>query len=381
MRRHLPIAIFLIAAGIALWAGKNGELNRIIRLLNRPSTGDATYATPADSRNNPFFNASTLSRVDKHPTELTENLQSLASLSQKLELTEQNQQSFEFLTTTAEQLRQSPALKMDLKAEISWNASPLAVAGQYAQLGEGKGQFRVDLRIGTKEQTQTLSKLCDGRFLYSLKSQGGRKTLEFIDLRRIEETRMSAGLVHSNNSTSWFAAEGLPSLLTNLSAAFFFAPPHVFANEGIEYLRLAGIWNPVALVELLKGNVPNHYLEPKIIWAQLPRHIPHQISFCFVRTSSLGWLPCQIGFYRFPPQRDPQTGETTGKPLALELLAQIQLLNAQQIQISPADFLQLDSNAIETIDNTPKYISQLRTHEIHRQAKSLQPGSPPSMLR
>jgi hypothetical protein len=377
MRRSLPIAIILIAAGIALWAGKNGELNRFIRLLQRPSDSALSEPQIVSAADTKHFNASASVDLDQKTAEPFPRSDLDVGAKTRPGTVPPVTDVQKFLRTVSGQLRDSLPFKTELQAQLNWNGTTLSIPGQYAQLGQGKNQFRIDLRISAGDSTQVLSKRCDGRFLYSMKWQGGRKTLEFVDLRRIQEARTAAGLSQADNPTNWLAAGGLASLLDNLSTAFQFDSPQVVVHDSVDYLRLDGIWNSKALVELLKDTVPSHYLEPNIAWRKLPPHIPHQVSLFFAQSPSFGWMPVQLGFYRFVERSLPSSRSLLSDSDELELLAKIRFSNAQPINVEGVDFLQLDTEDTETIDNTPQYISQLRQYKMHREAKAndLESGS------
>lgn len=376
MRRPRPIAIILIAAGIALWAGKNGELNRIIRRLQPTNNTDPTQAQAVADPDPRLLNAST--RIES-PAASQEDKPEQIQIATRSEFSSLpvDRASNEFLKTLGSQIRQSKPFKLEIHSRLYWNGHSVEIPGQYAQLGRGTNQFRIDLKTGEGDATQALSKICDGRFLYSMKWQGGKKTLEFVDLRRIDETRISTGLDRPDNPTNWIATGGLASLLDNLADAFQFTSPQHVVQNGVEYSRLDAIWDTRLLKDLLQDTVPAHYLEPHIVWRKLPAHIPHQVRLFLVHSPSFGWLPHQISFYRMPKGTEGMTSGTIADPLEWELLADIRLFKPQALDGESLNFLQLEAEDIETIDNTPQYITQMRQFQVHREAKldELEPAS------
>jgi hypothetical protein len=372
MRRELPIAFVLIATGIALWAGKNGELNRLKRWLNPAGEFFPAAAGQSPETASEFSLASGRSIVA--PTENPAGSPTIPATTKPLislqsGVKDPSSESIQFLQMLGSELRDAAAFKLDLVAELNWIRSELLIAGKYAQLGKGTGQSRIDLQIGTGNEARILSKICDGRFLYSLTQSHGQKKLEFIDLRRIQETRDAAGLSQANNPINWIATGGLASFLENAAAAFQFSEPHYFDRDGQQHLQMDGTWIQSALVDLLKGSIPSHHLTPNIEWNELPRHIPHQVRITFIKHPSLGWLPQQIHFLRFSSRQD-QSASTTAEAASLSSLAKITFSSPHPIDVDSKDFLQLNAEEVETIDNTPLYISQVKRFEMHRQAET-----------
>lgn len=372
MRRELPIAFLLIATGIALWAGKNGELNRLKRWLI-PAGGTVQTGTESNGKPNSYFSLAS-DRSNTAPAEKTNGsdssfLSSSTLLSLQAGLKNPSTESIQFLKKLGTEIRASKAFKIDLVAELNWIHAELLIAGSYAQLGQETGQSRIDLQIGTGSETRALSKICDGRFLYSLKQSNGQKKLEFIDLRRIQETRFAAGLSQPDNPTSWIASGGLASFLENAAAAFQFSDPKFLESDRSRYVQIDGTWIQSALVDLLKDSVPAHHLDPKIVWNELPKHIPHQVRITFVEDPALGWLPQQIHFLHFTRRNE----EANANPEAANLstLAKITFSAPQAIDVDPENFLQLNTEDVETIDNTPLYIGQVKKFEMQRQAQAM----------
>jgi hypothetical protein len=369
MRRELPIAITLIAAGIALWAGKNGALHQLLPNVDHASDREKSSSDSSEISQPKFLQASNSESAHGN-SRLSESFDLMLSpVSLHAGLNHPSPEARELLSRLSRELRNSRAFRLDLVAELYWQASEMMVSGHYAQRGQGTDQSRIDLKLGRGAEARSLSKICDGRFLYSLQQFQGKRKLHFVDLKRIQEQRISAGLTQPEHPTNWIAMGGLVGFLDNLSLAFQFTAPQFSQQDGIHLFQVDGIWNPDALRELLKSSVASHQLAPEIIWNKLPQNVPHQVQLIFVQHPSLGWLPQQISFFQFAAPRDGTTA-SGAKIVDLSLLARIKFSRPVEIDVDEADFLQLNTDDVETTDNTSLYISQVKKYEIDRQAQS-----------
>ncbi len=364
-----PIALILIAAGIALWAGKNGQLVRLSQWLQGQPERVPSELSPANHPL-PFFTASQV-RPSTPESVLHPALVGRSSQvpNRVLESFEPDADSAALLRLIANELRKAGSFRSDLYMELTRGPSHIEMTGQYTQLGNESGQSRIDLRIGEHNDMRELSKMCDGRFLYTLQKYRNERRLEFIDLRRIQETRSSAGLSQAGDPSSWMATGGLASLFENMAEAFRFTQQERSQRDGFHICVVDGVWHHRALVELLNSTIASHYLEPEIVWRKLPDNIPHQIRIELVDTNQLGWFPARIEFFQLDNSRKLVSLGKSSDSKQLVRIASIQFSPPQPVEIDPDRFLRLNTEDIETIDNTHLYISQLHRFEVLRQAQ------------
>ncbi len=337
MKLELPISIVLLAAGGLLWAGQNKWLN--FSLL-RSGNSQSVDAGNDGARTNSGLLLSTavpLSDAESSPA---------------------NSQSAAFLQSVGANLRLAPPFQTDLQVQIQWSERSYSIGGIYAQPGQGSGQSKMELRVGTGADATTMTKICDGRFLYSLQQRGTIKTLEFIDLRRLQETRLSAGLAQSDNPLSWIATGGLASLLENLAVAFNLGPAIVSEVKGIAVCTIEGDWRIQSLAELLGASISSES-ERQIFLENLPPQIPSRIKIELANVPAFGWLPQKLTFFR--PAKN-------SSPTLMRVLAEVQFSAPESFVFDPDEFLQINTDEVESTDVTDLYVEQVHDFGFARQA-------------
>lgn len=348
MKLELPISIVLLAAGGLLWAGQSKWLNFSLR---RSGNSQSVEASNDRARTNPGLLLSTA-------VPLTDAESSTA-----------NSQSAAFLQSVGANLRLAPPFQTELQVQIQWSERSYSIGGIYAQPGQGSGQSKMELRVGTGADATTMTKICDGRFLYSFQQRGTIKTLEFIDLRRLQETRLSAGLAQSDNPLSWIATGGLASLLENLAVAFNLGPAIVSEVNGIVLCTIEGDWRIQSLAELLGASIGSES-EGQIFLENLPPQIPSRIKIELANVPAFGWLPQKLTFFR---------PEKNSSPTLMRVLADVQFSAPASFVFDPDEFLHINTDEVESTDVTDLYVEQVHDFGFARQAS--QGSGDATMLR
>ena len=278
-------------------------------------------------------------------------------------ITADDPEAREFLKSIGNQLLESPPFRMEIEIEQRWASQQYRVAANYSQLGQGSGQSKIEFVIvdsGTEvDQPTSLTKICDGRFLYTFFRQGKTQTLEFIDLHRLHQTRLNSGLTEPQNPSGWIAQGGLAGLFRNLSEAFQFQPISALEMDGVSAYQLNGVWREKPLAELLQNLVDQKWIEPNIQWSRLPSQIPHGVSVEVVNVPQFGWVPHRVIF--LSAQQDNQTGPRVP-------MATIRFSEPQAIPIDASDFINIQNDEVEPVDVTHQYVGQVQEFGAARQA-------------
>ena len=296
-----------------------------------------------------------------------------------------------FLQGISQSVRDSRPFEMNLAIAIRRNDQEHYMGGWYGQVGQKLNQSRMVLNFIAGQNRfessltpfptngESISQICDGRFLYTLVQNQEDHHLEFIDLRKIQEVREGKQRGQHPDPTNWIATGGLASLIENLSLAFEFIEPQVREIDGLQVCRVDGIWRSEDIRELLNGQVAEDQLAPEIVWHQLPPQLPHQVSLTLVHNPDLGWLPSKLHYFQFEKTKkhdDPSDSHRS----SLRLVGLFYFSHPKPLSISAEQLIQIDSGDIETIDATHHYVHQIYQIELDRQAKSLLEGGD-SILR
>jgi len=391
MKQQLPIAITLLAAGSWLWISGNAAENRYdaVQLPREHSEAVATaspiqqttegsndtvqlagYQTPIESPLEPAIaNRFPLShQAASIPADSTEPSETAA-----------------FLRSVGERLRNSTPFKTELRIEIEWSKQRYPISGQYLQPGQGSGQSKLELSLNNASTPVTITKICDGRFLYSHFRQNEKQTLEFIDLARLGRSHQSMGLIEPNNPMSWISTGGMASVFENLAAAFEFAPLASAEVDGRAVCTLEGRWREEHLIDLLRPAVEHKHLTPKIQWSRLPKQIPHSVRLKLANVPEFGWMPQSITFFQSKVPNESRAEVSSefsnaafksdhsvnigSNPIAL-----IEFGPPQPAMIDANDFLNLQNDEVESIDVTDQFVEQVQGY-FHARTAAVSSGT------
>jgi len=365
MKRELLIAAVLLAAGGMLWAGQNGGLNRIVRSLeasfqkNDP-TGSSDYPGLFSSVSQFFGNPAEPEQLPL-ATLLDQELDIQLNKVYKISLYSSwpdDPQANQFLEGVAANLKNSPPLTTEITAKFRWQGQEFHFAANYSQIGKGSGQSRLDLTFRDRSDSTILSKVCDGRFLYTLEVFGEHKKLEFVDLQQIRRVNQRRNANQIPLLNQGMLPGELASLIENLSLCFQFDTPQLQEIEGQSFCHLQGVWRADWLRKLLHEVAPQHHLEPQIIWHKLPDEIPHHIQLSMVHSHKFGWIPHRLIFLRYVKERKQPTRAETAETRMAVPIGVIDFASFQFLSTTADELLSMDTAEIETVDVTYLYLNR-----------------------
>lgn len=364
MKRELLIAAILLAAGGMLWAGQDGVLVRLATGLERWFQGRESGSP--DSANSPdsatdYLNQ-TLGEMLRQPDDprFPPNESQPASLPKIWRVPHHQTWSVsgegnQWLQEVANHLKKMPPLQSDLLIRFRWGGSEFALNGCYSQIGQGSGQSRLDLRLADPDPTFSISKVSDGRFLYTLERMDEQQKLEFVDLQQVRKGNQTG---QNQPFPQWLLPGELASLLENLSTAFQFDTPQIQQVEGQNFCHLQGVWKADWLRNWLQELVPIHHLQPEILWHKLPQEIPHQVNLSLVYSPQLGWTPRRIAFLRYPEEK---TGPSDSRNPELRIavpLGVVDFAGFQPLGTDPEHLLKIETAEVEMVDVTDLYLNR-----------------------
>ena len=271
-----------------------------------------------------------------------------------------DERSAELIRLASNSIRNSPAFLTQLQIKMKWFQREYKISGTYLQ-AERNGQTKTTLHCETPQGPMTLIKFCDGRFLYTLvKKPDEQQTLEFVDLKRVEQTRNHSGFSNASHPMSWISNGGLGSGLENLASAFDFEPAQLKEQNRSRISTIQGRWKISQLFEMLQASAEAADDE-EINWERLPNHIPHAVEIELAEHPVLGHFPQKITFIQFRT--------TASQQFTRVALASIQFTEPVPVSINPSEFLDINAELADTADTTQQYINQIRDFEFFRQSR------------
>jgi hypothetical protein len=371
MKRELLIAAILLAACGMLWAGQNGVLVRMARGLESwfqkrdSATPDFTVRLESVAD---YLNQSLGEPIaGPDPSFLSQDFAGNESRRSRLpeiwqvphyQTWSDSGEGNRFLQEVAQQLKNMPPLRSDLLIRFRWGVSEFAMTGSYAQMGQGSGQSRLDLNLLDQDPALSISKVSDGRFLYTLERVGDRQKLEFVDLQQVRKSRQSGKSPQNQPVQQWLLPGELASLLENLSIAFQFDVPHMQQIEGQSFCHLQGVWKAEWLRNWLQDVTPLHQLQPEIVWHKLPQEIPHQVNLSLVFCPNFGWTTQRIVFLRYPKEKKRSTDSGNPELRIAVPMGVVDFASFQALTAASDNLLKIESAEVETVDVTDLYLTR-----------------------
>jgi hypothetical protein len=248
-------------------------------------------------------------------------------------------------------LRNSPPFQSELQITLNWSGKLHQISGEYSQPGQGSGRSKIQLDLTAGGRPLKMTKICDGRFLYTHLIRNEEQTLQFIDLRRLQETRSLSGLGQMDSPMSWVATGGLASTFENLSAAFDFESIVPLKQEGPQTCQIKGSWNSKHLTRLLREVVDPQDENSEIQWNKIPPQIPQSVFIELANVDLYGWVPRHIKFYRSAQVFSPGN---------IQPLASIEFSPPVLIATDSMDSWKIKPDEIESLDITDQYVKQVR---------------------
>ena len=252
------------------------------------------------------------------------------------------------LVQIANGIQQLPSFATRTKISSQLFGVSMAATGKYFQADGGK-KSRMEIQY-VSPVAKTVLQMSDGRFVYFLKSDRQHQKLEFIDLFRLANDRGMArgGLL----PTTWVMGGGIGKALSHYTDAFDFqkvvSSQQTDLAEGVTTYR--GIWKAGVLLHLIHAGAPYGDRPAKVVWADVPRQLPHAIELTFTAVGGKTAVPKQISFFKFATDKE----QSTAKEVVRIEFSPFELKNEL-----PDELFTLESTDFEATDVTKIYQSQI----------------------
>jgi len=245
-------------------------------------------------------------------------------------------------------IQKFPAFATRTKIHSQLFGVSMAATGKYFQTVGGE-KSRMEVQCFSPV-ANTVLQMSDGRFVYILKSDHQQQKLEFIDLFRLANHRGNAhgGLL----PTTWVMGGGIGKAISHYAQSFDFrkvssslpAP----ATQGVTTYR--GIWKASTLLHLINAGKPGADRPTKIVWADVPRQLPHAIELTFKTTAGAAPVPKQISFFKFSTDKQLSTAKE---------IVRIEFSPFEFKNSLPDELFTLESTDFEATDVTKIYNAQI----------------------
>lgn len=351
MKQELPIAVILLAVGAFLWFGAGTSVEATQRPVTSSQTSAVEISHPAspppvlsrdatpiiesdaDSVSEtavPFgrmFPADTFLAIGKPPRDL---------------VTQQK------LHGLAQSLSRSPAFAARTQMQCEFFGISMSARGKYFQTDAAE-KVRMETIFDSTVQPRTVLQIFDSQFVYTLRSDATSQRLEFIDLARLNN--QEAFLTPATLPKSWVVGGGIGRTISHYADAFWMTQVADSENDSTnERVVFRGLWDADALIASAYSHLPPGRRPSAVIWADLPKQIPHAIELTFVRRGDGSLQPSMISFFQFQSHQET--------PVAKEMM-QIRVEPFQRKPELPEELFALESTDYEAIDMTWVYNEKL----------------------
>ncbi len=255
----------------------------------------------------------------------------------------------QLLADAAESLQNSPAIQARLRYRIEMFGQQISGPGHYYQAGQGTRKTRIEFEFGFDEIAVLLHQFCDGNMLYTLTTSGEESTLEFVDLRQVDE--LQASLPDTDRVAQWLQVGSLAGLMSQLSEHFVFATAEAGLLDSIPVINLVGTWRPEAVRRLLDGQIPENTVSgEEVNWRLLPAHLPHQVRLTLGNDDRFPYFPYRIVFEQF----EENESQLVAHPIAV--------LELYELKLAPnmAD----DMFRLPSVDTLPVDATEFYKHRV-----------------
>ena len=184
------------------------------------------------------------------------------------------------------------------------------------------------------------TQVCDGKFYYWIQQLNGERTIEFVDLERLQ----TGGFDFGSGPSQWLTRAGTASLLRNLSSAFEFDEPTPTELGGHKMLLIKGQWKRKSLASILHGQWDAKDDQP-IQWERLPNQLPHSVEVYLGTDDFLYLFPYRLSFFKFDDRGERQESPT----LTMELF------QVQKLESLPADLFRVNADGSHQVDLSRDY--------------------------
>ena len=199
MKQELTFAAVLLAIGSLLWFSSGSSHNPaqrvetvadLVALENdsSPTTSMNPNASSLQSESSLYPTSQASFQSDLRPDETTKPESAIQSGSNPL--VGQIDSDFEFtrakpdpdtikmLANTANRLANSHPFAMEIRLEANMFGRHIVANGDYFQMGQGTHKTRIELTFESFNSQPKLTQVCDGRFFYTINSNGAANPAE-----------------------------------------------------------------------------------------------------------------------------------------------------------------------------------------------------------
>jgi len=246
-------------------------------------------------------------------------------------------------------IRELPAFATHTKINSQLFGVSMAATGKYFQTARGR-KSRMEIQC-VSPVAKTLLQMSDGRFVYFLKSDHQQQKLEFIDLFRLtnHRSKVPGGLL----PTTWVMGGGIGKAISHYAESFDFQKviSSLPSESALGLTKYRGIWKAGVLLHLIHASKPYADRPGKVVWADVPRQLPHAIELTFKAAAGEAAVPKQISFFKF---------STDGEISAAKEIVRIEFSPFEFKNTLPDELFTLESTDFEATDITKVYNKQIQ---------------------
>ncbi len=263
--------------------------------------------------------------------------------------TANDMQATNALVQIANGIQQLPPFATRTKISSRLFGVSMAATGKYFQSAGGL-KSRMEIQY-VSPVAKTVLQMSDGRFVYFLKSDRQHQKLEFIDLFRLANDRGMAG--GGLLPTTWVMGGGIGKALSHYTGAFDFqkVDSSQQSNTSERVTTYRGIWKADVLLHLIHAGTPDADRPAKVVWADVPRQLPHAIELTFTAEPTKAAVPKQISFFQFSTDKEISTAKE---------MVRIEFSPFEFKNKLPDELFTLESTDFEATDVTSAYQSQIQ---------------------
>lgn len=323
---------------------------RVVRTSWETPTVDSTVAQTEVVDESPSSNHAThVQQTSSQQPERDTNVMRAFPPAEFLKVAAANDlQATDAIVRIANGIQELPAFATRTKISSQLFGVSMAATGKYFQT-VGAEKSRMEFQY-VSPVAKTVLQMSDGRYVYILKSDHQQQKLEFIDLLRLGNQRGQAqgGLL----PTTWVMGGGIGKAISHYTDSFDFQrvtpSPQSPSELGVTAYR--GIWKAGVLLHLIHAGTPDADRPARVVWADVPRQLPHAIELTFKATNGEAAVPKQISFFKFSTDKELSTAKE---------MVRIEFSPFEFKDSLPDELFTLESTNFEATDATKAYQTQI----------------------
>ena len=336
---------------------------RVVQTSWETPTVDSTVAQPEVVDESPSSNQATIvQQTSSQQPERDTNVMRAFPPAEFLKVAAANDlQATDAIVRIANGIQELPAFATRTKISSQLFGVSMAATGKFFQT-VGAEKSRMEFQY-VSPVAKTVLQMSDGRYVYILKSDHQQQKLEFIDLFRLANQRGMAqgGLL----PTTWVMGGGIGKAISHYTDSFDFQRVTSSQSElGVTTYR--GIWKAGVLLHLIHAGTPDADRPARVVWADVPRQLPHAIELTFKATEGEAAVPKQISFFKFSTDKELSTAKE---------MVRIEFSPFEFKNSLPDELFTLESTDFEATDVTKAYQTQIQklSQGMDKVANQVQP--------